>query len=815
MTQDVQVVIIGGGVMGVSLLYHLVKNGWQDVVLLEKNDLTHGSTWHAAGLCTHFAHNATIQELRATSVRLYRDILPEQTGQSCGFHRSGAMRITRNPDRMDEFAHVAGLSSFTGYPLELLTPDRIAELHPLAQLDGLLGGIYEPDDGHVDPTLATQAMAQMAVQGGGVIKRYEPVQQIAHRDQIWHIETSKARYRARHIVNAAGTWGFQVGQMMGVNVPCVPVLHQYLVTDTVPDVARRQTSGAPELPIIRDPEESWYVRQERDGLILGPYERDAQVWSIDSVPPEFGADLMPADLDRVEHIIEAAMARIPALGTAGIKSVINGPITFTPDANPLIGPAQGARNAWLLTGSSMGIMEGGGAGWFLAHWMTHGAPPMDALAVDPRRFGAWADRDYRVAKAIECFGLQFGVHYPAEERPAGRNLRLSPLHDHMLARGAVMGAAHGWERPNWFADAPGTQATDSFRRANWFEPVARECQAVAGRAALADLSVFSKFEVTGPDTAAFLDTLGANRPPRTGRIGLTHALTPAGGVASEFTVARLGETHAYLTSAAAAEDMDWDLLCSHAAGYDVTLQNRTEDLAVIGLMGPLAHSILSTLTDANLGPWLSVQPLQVAGVALRALRVSYVGECGWELHVNRADAVAVFEALEAAGQPHGIGFYGAYAANAMRLEKGYVAWGLDLTSERTPVQSGQGRFVHTDGRRFTGRDALLARTKDETWHSVLLRIEAGEVDPFYAHPVEAVCVEAEGVEGEGTVVGVVTSAGFGHRTGCTLALALLRHPVSGPLTVRVLGTPRVAEVLTEPPYDPQNKRLKQCGSARP
>ncbi|MCB2120193.1 MAG: FAD-binding oxidoreductase, partial [Rhodobacteraceae bacterium] len=391
MTMDAQVLIIGGGAMGVSLLYHLTKAGWKDVVLTEKNDLTHGSTWHAAGLCTHFAHNPTIQELRATSVRLYRDILPEETGGTCGFHRSGAMRITSNPDRMDEFAHVAGLSKFTGYDLRLLTsPEAVAELHPLARTEGILGGIYEPDDGHVDPTLATNAMAQVARGNGATILRQNPVTAIRREGDRWRVETAREVIRARHIVNAAGTWGWEIGHMMGLNVPSVPVLHQYLVTDTVPAVAERIAKGLPELPMIRDPEESWYVRQERDGLILGPYEKDAQPWSIDGVPPEFGAELMAPDLDRVEHIITAAMARIPALETGGIKSVVNGPITFTPDANPLIGPAHGLPDAWLLTGSSMGVMEGGGAGWFLAHWMTHGAPPMDALAVDSRRFGSWA-----------------------------------------------------------------------------------------------------------------------------------------------------------------------------------------------------------------------------------------------------------------------------------------------------------------------------------------------------------------------------------------------------------------------------------------
>jgi len=800
---DVQVLIIGGGVMGVSLAYHLGAAGWRDVVLTEKNDLTHGSTWHAAGLCTHFAHNPTIQEMRATSVRLYRDVLPAETGQGCGFHATGAMRVTSNPDRMDEFRHVAGLSAFTGYPLEVLTPERVAELHPLARLDGLLGGIFEPDDGHVDPTLATQAMAAGARARGVTILRQNPVTTIAREGGLWRVETAKDTFRARHLVNAAGTWGWEVGRMIGLDIPSVPVLHQYLVTDTVAAVAERIAQGLPELPIIRDPEESWYVRQERDGLILGPYEKEAQVWSADGVPPDFGADLLPPDLDRVEHIVMAAMARIPALETGGVKSVINGPITFTPDANPLIGPAHGVENGWLLTGSSMGVMEGGGAGRFLAHWMTHGAPPMDALAVDPRRFGAWADRDYRIAKAVECFGLQFGVHYPYEERPAGRDRRLSPLHGRMRERGAVMGAVHGWERPNWFSDIPGDTGKESFQRGNWFAPVAREVKTVTTRAGMADLSVFSKFEVTGPGVQGFVDTLGANRPPAPGRIGLIHALTPAGGVAAEFTVARLAGDRAYLTSAAAAEEMDFDLLGAHAKGHDVILRNVTEELGAIGLMGPASRAVLETLTGADLGagfPWLAVREITVAGLAVRALRVSYVGELGWELHASAADLPALFDALEAAGRPHGLGFYGAYAANAMRLEKGYRAWGSDLTTERTPLESGLAAFVKPDGRRFPGREAMLARQGERAWRSVLLEVDAGQTDPFHAHPVRQ----------GGRVVGIVTSGGFGHRTGRALALALLREPLSSDdgLSVEILGRACPARVLDRPPFDPDNTRLR-------
>lgn len=497
------------------------------------------------------------------------------------------------------------------------------------------------------------------------------------------------------------------------------------------------------------------------------------------------------------------MERIPAVGNGGVKSVVNGPITFTPDANPLVGPAHGLQNAWLLTGSSMGVMEGGGAGWFLAHWMTHGGPPLDALAIDSRRFGSWADRDYRVEKAIECFGLQFGVHYPGEERPAARGKRLSPIHFEMLERGAVMGGAYGWERPNWFSNKQGDAATLSFRRPNWFKHVAREVDTITNHVALADLSVFSKFDVIGPDARAFVNALGANMAPKTGRIGLTHAITPAGGTQSEFTVTMLAEDHAYLTSAAAAEEMDWDLLNAHCVNFDVTVTNVTATMGVLGLMGPKSRAVLSQLTDHDLENdfrWLSAKEIKVSGISVRALRVSYLGELGWELHLAAKDTKELFLALEAAGKDHDVGFYGAYAANSMRLEKGYRGWGGDLTTERTPIESGVGFLVKLDGHDFVGREALKTRMiSDGRWEMVLLAVETDQVDPFYAHSVQH----------GGQVVGMVTSGAHGHRTDRTLALAYLRtRGLRDGLTVEILGKPCAATVLETPPFDPTNSRLK-------
>ena len=877
-TADTRVLIIGGGIMGVSLAYHLTARGWRDVVLLEQHELTAGSTWHAAGLCTHFAHHPTIMAMRAASVRLYRDVLPAETGETTGFHPCGALRVTRSAERMAEFRHVQGLGQFVGHEFRILDPEALARIYPLVRTDGLLGAIHEPDDGHVDPTLATRALAAGARSRGAGVRRHERVRAV-ERDAsgAWVVHTDHDTVRCVHVVNAAGTWCREIGAMMGVDLPVVPILHQYLVTAEVPEITARIDAGEPELPIIRDPEESWYLRQERDGFIVGPYEANGRPWGVDGVPDGFGMELLPPELDRVEAIVAMTMERVPVLAQAGIKTIVNGPITFTPDASPLVGPAFGLDNAWLLTGSSMGVMEGGGAGRFLADWMVDGVPPMDALAIDPRRFGGYAgDRDYRVAKAVECFGLQFGVHYPFEERPAGRPRRVTPIYEAQAAQGAVFGCAYGWERPNWFArgvepwnasrnespnesrseSRPGSQpesrpearneprpelrsksrpelqselrsesrpearneprpelrsksrpelqpelrselrpesqpesrletrpvrpdprnephdAALTFGRPAWHETVAAECRAVRDRAGLVDLSAFSKFEITGADAPAFVERLGANRPPRAiGRIGLTHALTEAGGVASELTVTRLAAHRYYLTSAAAAERHDEDLLRRHAASFaDADVVNRTEDLGVLGLMGPEARTVLGALTDSDLDaaafPWLSARTVRVGTVEARALRVCYAGECGWELHVALADLPTLHDTLYAAGATVGLRPFGAYAMNSMRLEKGYRAWGADLTTERTPLEAGLGHLVRTEGREFAGREALLARAgSPSAWRMALLSIEPdGDADPFYTHTVWR----------GGRAIGIVTSAAPGHRTGLALALAYLR-----------------------------------------
>jgi len=787
MKSHARVVVIGGGVMGASLIYHLTQLGWRDVVLIEKNELTAGSTWHAAGLCTHYAHNITIMNLRAHSVKLYKSILQQETGQPVSFHACGALRVTRHADRLDEFRQVQGIGRFAGFDFHILSRGELRDIYPLARVDDLLGAIYEPLDGHVDPSQATQAMARGARNRGAEIYRQTRVSALAQKPNgDWLVSTDKGEISAEHIVNAAGTWCREIGEMMGLDLPVVPMLHQYIVSDRIEAFAGLEQ----ELPMIRDPDESWYLRMERDGVIIGPYEKHGKPWAIDGVPPGFGMELLAPDLDAIADIAAQAMERVPAAAQGGIKTIVNGPITFTPDANPLIGPAFGLQNAWLLTGSSMGVMEGGGAGRMLAEWMEAGEPPMDALAVDARRFGAYADRDYRVARAVECFAAQFGIHYPYEERPAARRRKLTPAFETLRCKGAVFGSVYGFERPNWFsADPAVTESSLSFRRANWFDAVAAECLNLQHNVGLADLSAFSKFRVSGKDALRFVDSLGANSAPRTGRIALTHVLTVSGGIACEFLLTCFSASEFYLVSAAAAGRHDEDLLRSRSLGLDLQVDNITDTRGVFGIMGPRAQDLLQSLCEDDLSllafPGFGARRVRIAGIEVEALRVSYVGEPGFELHHDIAQQSELLRHLLRSGQSYQLGFYGAFAMNAMRLEKGYRAWGVDLTSERTPLEAGLDYLVKVEERDFIGRDGMLARAqRDDHWNMQLLEFEGPEFDPFYSHSVFL------GDE----AVGMVTSGCFGHRLHKAIGLAYFRRPVTAEdeLEVEILGRRSVA-----------------------
>ena len=807
MRAEARVVVIGGGIFGCSLLYHLVKRGWSDVVLLEKNELTAGSTWHAAGLCTNFAHHLSVMRMRNHSVRLYRDVLEAETEQPTGFKDCGALRVTHCPDRMDEFRHVAAMGRWIDVDFRVIAPAELEEIYPLARTEGLIGAIWEPWDGFTDPTQTTNALAKGARAGGAEIRRHCPALAI-ERDPAggWRVRTPDGSVTARHLVNAAGTWAREIGALMGLDLPIVPMLHQYLVTDRVESYAAMDRI----LPMIRDPEESWYVRPERDGAIVGVYEKDGVPWSVDGVPADFGMELLPGDVDRVTDIFSKAMARVPCLEEAGIKEIVNGPITFTPDANALIGPAPGLPDAWIMAGTSMGVMEGGGAGKFLADWMVDGEPTVDMSPFDPRRFGPFADRDYRLERALESFGNQFAIHYPGEERPAGRPRKTTPIHDRLAAKGAFFGVRFGWERANFFAADGGTPAQElSFRRTGDFDRVAREVRGVSDAAGLIDLSGFSKYRVSGPDAERFLDGLLANRPPKTvGGIALCHALSASGGVAAEFTVTRTADAQFYLCSAASQEIHDAEWLRGHLpASLDVAVEDVTEEVAVLGLQGPRSREILSAVSAAALDdgsfPWLSAREIEAADAKVWALRLSFVGELGYELHLPMADQAALYDALMEAGRALGLIDFGFYAVDSMRLEKAYLGFGADLSIETTPWQAGLDRFVKFADRDFRGRDALLRERRDgPKQRLVCLRVAADDADAIGNEPV---------LDGDGRTVGIVSSGGYGHRVGASLALAYVEPACASPgraLAVQILGDVRSAVVVDGAPYDPDGARMR-------
>jgi len=807
MKSQARVVIIGGGAMGVGLAYALPKEGWNDVVLVEKGELTSGSTWHAAGLVPHFIASLNMAKVHFEAPKLYSS-LEAETGQATGWHGCGAIRLARTDDEVDWFRYVKGILDQVGAECHLIGPNEIRQLHPLLEVDDVKLGAYTPHDGHTDPSSSTNAMAAGARKAGVEILRHNRVIDIKRRPSgEWEVVTEQGPIVAEHVVNAAGCFSDQVQQMVGQRLPIVNMIHQYLVTETSPQVVALDK----ELPVVRDPLASCYYRQEQKSLLIGPYEREnAAAWGLDGIDWGFDMELLPPDIDRLATSLEHAMARIPAFGELGIKRIVSGPITHTPDGNFLMGPAPGLPNFWLNCAASIGVTQGPGSGKYLAQWMVHGQSEINVREMDPRRFGNWALGDYALDKSIDEYQEMYQVRFPGEFREAGRPQRTTPLYQTLKDRGAVYAEAFGWERPKWFAPA-GVDEAYSFRRTNWFETVGEECRAVRERVGVLDLSSFAKFEVRGRDAAALLERLFANRMPRrVGGIALAHMLTEDAMIESECTVTRLADDRYYLLSAAAAELHDLDLLeQGRLDGERVEIANVTDDFGVLVLTGPRARDVLGQATDADLAnaafPWLTAQEIAVAGVPLRALRVSYAGELGWELHTPMAELARVYQAVVAAGEAHGIADFGAYALNSLRLEKAYKGWGAELTNEITMIEADMERFVRMDKGEFVGR-AALARRKEEgiALTCVYLRVEDGDSDPRGNEPV----YESGGGE---RVVGVSTSGGYGYAVGQTLAFAYVEPALAAPgsrVELEMLGQRRGAEVLAEPVYDPANQRLR-------
>jgi dimethylglycine dehydrogenase len=801
-TDTTRAVVIGGGIVGASVLYHLARAGWTDVVLVERGELASGSTWHAAGNTPHFSTSLNLSRIHLASTELYQR-LEAETGQAVGFHRPGSLRLASVPDRMDEYRRHRGKARTIGLPFEVIGPDEIRRLHPLVETRGLLGAVWNPEDGHVDPTSVTQALVKGARDRGARVHRHTRVTGLGRTPGgEWWIVTDQGELLAEVVVNAAGTWAREVGQLAGLDLPIVPMEHQYLVTEAVPEI----TALGREMPLLREVDVSYYLRQEGHGLLLGPYERGARPFGVGGIPPGFGTGLLPPDAERLRAIVECAMARVPVLARAGVARIVNGPITYTPDGNPLLGPAFGLPGFWLACGFSFGITQAGGAGRYLAEWIVDRQPSIDLWELDPRRYGPYASERYAVARCIDIYEDEYAIVYPQDDRRPGRPVRTSPLYDRFRDAGAVFGVRNGWERPYWFAPA-GTEPRDrpSFRRTNWFDAVGKEARAVRERAGVLELSSFSKYEVHGPGAEAFLDRLCANRLPRPGRIVLSQLLTARGTIECDVTVTRLAPERFLVLSAAAAELHDLDWLRRHAsADGSVTIENVTARWGVLILAGPRARDVLSRVTDADLSnaafPWFSVREIRAGSAPVRALRINFVGELGWELHHPVEYQVGLYEALREAGRDVGLVDFGLRAMDSLRLEKGYRAWGSDLNTEVTPLEAGLERFVAFDKGDFVGRDALLQQRRT----GVRKRLATLDVDAL-----DADCWGNEAVWAGDRIAGITTSGGYAHWLGRSLAVAYVDAELATPgtpLAVEVLGDRRRAVVLAEPPFDPRDLR---------
>ena len=805
MRNESRVVIIGGGVAGCSLLYHLTRLGWNDVILVEKDELTSGSTWHAAGLCTQFIASYNLMKLLKYSLDLYTS-LEEETGQEIDFHPCGSVRLANSQDRLDEFRYRKGIADLLGVPLEIVSPEQARQLFPLVDLDGVLGAAHFPTDGYVDPNGLTRAFAKGARSMGAEIFRYTAVTAIERSGTSWLVKTPEGEIRAEVVVNAAGQWAKQVGCMVGIDLPIVPLEHHYLVTEKLEEVRSLEV----ELPVLRDADASFYIREEVGALLVGAFERNTKPWALKGIPEDFHSRLLPPDLGRLEDVLEAAARRVPVFADVGIKRIVNGPDGYTPDGRCLMGPIPGLPNFHVLAGFSIfGIVFGGGAGKYAAEWIVEGQPSDNMWELDARRFDGYASSTtYVAARACEVYEREDAIHYPEEELRAGRPLKTGPLYDRLLAKGAVFGVRFGWERPLWFSPVGPIRDDCSFHRGNWHTAVGEECSAVrTSVGVLVDQTSFAKYEVSGPGAERLLDRLCANTlPSSVGGMSLTQMCTPRGGIECDVTVTRLAEKRFYVVSAAATESHDFEWIARRLPDDDtVDLVNVTSRYAVLSLAGPRSRDLLNAITDTdcsrNAFPFFRCRELYAGMVPVRVLRVSYVGELGYELHHATAYQRHLYDLLMEAGRRYGLVDFGYRALDSMRLEKAYRLWGADMSADYTPLEAGMDRFVDFEKGDFTGRDALLRQRERGVERALAcLVVDTADADPHGYEPV---------LDG-GERIGYVASGGYGHTVEKTIALAYLpvSHLDAGTqLTVDILGERRSARVVDQPLYDPENRRL--------
>ena len=794
-----RVVIVGGGVMGVGLAYHLGKEGWgEDTVLLEKAELTSGSTWHAAGQITHSTSSFSLGKCVDYNINLYSGALEQETGQPVTWHGCGSFRLAYTEDEMDWLRHTLSVGRTLGFNIELVGPKRIAELHPYYNLEGVIGALHTPDDGHVDPTNVTMAMATGARQLGVRIFRHTRATNITQLESgEWLVETEKGSITCEHVVNAGGTYARQMGEWSGLQLPMTSMTHHYFVTDNVPEFQDLET----ELPVIRDDRKvSGYIRMEQKRGLIGIYEKENSnsVWH-DECPWDYENWLFDADYDRVMPYLEESLNRMPIFAELGIQREVHGAISHPPDGNPLIGPAPGVQNYWCCCGTQIGIGWGPGLTRELARWMVHGAADISMRDYDPRRFGDYATKDWQVTKAHEDYCLRHEIPFPHFNRLAGRPIKPSPLYDRLKEKGAVYEEVYGHERPRWFAKN-GVEQRDyySFKRNEVHDVVGEECRAVRENVGIMDISAFTKVEVAGTGAEDLLNRLIANKlPKKVGGIALTHMLNRAGRIELETTVVKLDEGRYYLVCAAFFEQRLVDHLNHNTKGEKVTVNILSIDWSALAINGPNARAVMAACTDADLSnsgfPWLKAKEIEVAGVKLWAFRMSYAGELGWELHIPRDGALAVYDALWAAGEAHGIQDYGSFAMNSLRVEKAFKGAG-ELTNEVTLAEADVLRFARNETD-YIGKDKTL-NTDGMRWVCAYLEIEPDGVED--GHGGEPIMVD-------GMVMGSTASVAYGHTVGKILAFAYVRPEVNvagKEVSVLIAGEPRVARILGDAAYDP-------------
>ena len=810
MKSKARAVVIGGGVVGVSTLYHLAAKGWDDSILLERKSLTSGSTWHAAGLLPLFNMSYSVGQIHKYSVRFYQE-LQDETGMDVGFRKVSNIRLASTQDRMDEYLQYKGVADTIGVEVNVLSPQEIKDCWPLVSTENLIGAIQHPEDGYIQPADLTQAFAKGARDKGAKIEINTNVISIkrSHND-TWIVETDKGHIECEHVISCSGNFARKTGKMVGLDLPVIPVEHQYIVTEQHPLIKERKDKNLPELGVLRDSDASWYMREEAGGLILGPYEQGAPACYVDGPDENSEYELFQEDLDRISDHIESAIFRVPIFGEVGVKKVYNGAIAYTPDGSPIIGPAWDLKNFWINEGHSFGVTAAGGAGWQLAEWIVNGNPTIDMLGVDPRRFGDYATKSYLIEKNEEAYANVFTVHYPDEERPAARPLRTAPCYERLKKMGGVFGASFGWERANWFAPN-GVEAIDdwSFRRSSYHEHVGAEIQNMSKNVGLLDLSGFAKCRISGSSAENFLNFLVANKISKTiGRVSLCHALNSLGGVHSEFTITKESENSFYLVSAGAYQRLDHDWIKKNMPkDNSVIFEDLTNSKGVLVLAGPKSRELMKLVSKDNFEnenfPWLTSQIVNIGNYPVLAMRVNFVGELGWELHHPIEYQNQIFDILFQHGSKLNLKPFGIRAMDSLRIEKSYRLPGRELSIEYAALESGLNRFVSENKGDFIGRDGLAEwKSKGLSYGFVTLEVHnVKDADALGNNPIYL----------DGKVIGRATSGGYGHRIKKSLVLAMINPSlIKTGLKVKIdiLGTKYDASIINESPYDPSNEKLR-------